>query len=51
MTVVITDAGLAATPVLAAVTDVLSAAGIRAAVFSGVHPNPTTGDIAAGAGA
>jgi alcohol dehydrogenase len=49
--VVVTDAGLAGTPVVAAVTDVLSAAGITAAVFSGVHPNPTTADLAAGADA
>jgi alcohol dehydrogenase len=49
--VVVTDAGLAATPVVAAVTDVLSAAGIMVSVFSGVHPNPTTGDLAAGADA
>jgi len=49
--VVITDAGLAATPVVAAVTGVLSAAGIPVSLFSGVHPNPTTGDLAAGADA
>src|SRR5260370_444673 len=49
--VVVTDAGLAATPVVAAVTDLLSAAGIMVSVFSGVHPNPTTGDLAAGADA
>jgi alcohol dehydrogenase class IV len=44
--VVVTDAALAATPVVASVTGVLEAAGIPAAVFSGVHPNPTTGDPA-----
>jgi len=49
--VVVTDAGLAATPVVAAVTDLLSVAGIMVSVFSGVHPNPTTGDLAAGADA
>ncbi len=48
---IVTDAALAATPVLAAVTGVLSAAGIPATVFSDVHPNPTTADLAAGAAA
>ena len=47
--VVVTDAGLAATPVISAVTGVLSAAGLIVIVFSGVHPNPTTDDVAAGA--
>jgi alcohol dehydrogenase len=49
--VVVTDAALAATPVVAAVTDVLTAAGLPATVFSGVRPNPTTDDLAAGAAA
>jgi alcohol dehydrogenase len=49
--VVVTDAALAATPVVATVLAVLEAAGIPATVFSGVHPNPTTGDLAAGADA
>lgn len=49
--VVVTDAALAATPVVATVLAVLGAAGIPATVFSGVHPNPTTGDLAAGADA
>ena len=49
--VAITDTALAATPVVARVTSVLEAAGIPAAVFSGVHPNPTTADLAAGADA
>lgn len=48
---VVTDAALAATPVIANVTRVLETAGIPATVFSGVHPNPTTGDLAAGAAA
>jgi len=48
---VVTDAALAATPVIATVTDVLAAAGLGCAVFSGVHPNPTTADVAAGAAA
>jgi alcohol dehydrogenase len=49
--VVVTDAGLAATPVVACVTGVLDAAGIPVTLFSGVQPNPTTGDLAAGADA
>jgi alcohol dehydrogenase len=48
---VVTDAALAATPVLPAVTEVLSAARIPVTVFSDVHPNPTTADVAAGAAA
>ena len=48
---VVTDASLAPTPVIGAVTGQLSAAGVAATVFSGVHPNPTTADIAAGAAA
>jgi len=47
--VVVTDAGLIATPVIGAVRGVLSAAGITAVVFGGVHANPTADDIAAGA--
>jgi alcohol dehydrogenase len=49
--VVVTDAALAATPVVATVLAVLEAAGMPVTVFSGVHPNPTTGDLAAGADA
>jgi alcohol dehydrogenase len=45
----VTDATLAATPVIGRVLEVLSAANQPATVFSGVHPNPTTSDIAAGA--
>ena len=45
----VTDAALAATPVVASVAGVLEAAGIPVTVFRGVHPNPTTGDVAAGA--
>ncbi len=48
---VVTDGALAATPVVAAVLGVLEEAGVPARVFSGVHPNPTTADIAAGAAA
>ena len=48
---VVTDGALAGTGVIAAVTDLLSAADIPATVFSGVQPNPTTTDLAAGAAA
>jgi len=48
---VVTDAALAATPVVASVTGMLEAAGIPVTVFRGVHPNPTTDDLAAGADA
>ena len=48
---VVTDGALAGTGVIAAVTDLLSAADIPATVFSGVQPNPTTMDLAAGAAA
>jgi alcohol dehydrogenase len=47
--VVVTDAALAATPVIASVVGALEAAGLPVTVFSGVHPNPTTGDLASGA--
>ena len=47
--VVVTDAALAATPVIATVMAVLADAGLPARLFSGVHPNPTTDDLAAGA--
>ena len=47
----VTDAALAATPAVGAVTGVLTAAGLPVTVFDGVHPNPTTADLAAGAGA
>jgi alcohol dehydrogenase len=49
--VVVTDAGLAGTAVLDAVLAVLADAGVAAEVFSGVHANPSTDDIAAGADA
>jgi alcohol dehydrogenase len=48
---VVTDATLARAPVIPAVTAVLAGAGIPVRVFDGVHPNPTTDDIAAGADA
>jgi alcohol dehydrogenase len=47
--VIVTDQGLAATAVVASVVGVLAASGIPVTVFSGVHANPTTGDVAAGA--
>jgi alcohol dehydrogenase class IV len=47
--VIVTDAGMLATPVIDAVRDELDATGVRFGVFSGVHANPTTDDLAAGA--
>src|SRR6185437_10662570 len=47
--VIVTDAGLAATPVIAAVRAAAEEAGLPVTVFSGVHANPTTDDVAAGA--
>ena len=49
--VIVTDQGLAATAMVASVTGVLTAAGLPVTVFSDVHPNPTSGDVAAGADA
>jgi alcohol dehydrogenase len=48
---VVTDAALTRTPVIPAVVAALETAGIPVSVFDGVPPNPTTGDIAAGADA
>jgi alcohol dehydrogenase len=45
----VTDTVLAGTPVMAAAMAALAAGGLDTPVFTGVHPNPTTGDIAAGA--
>jgi alcohol dehydrogenase class IV len=45
----VTDEVLAGTPVVNAATDALAAEALDAAVFTGVQPNPTTEDIAAGA--
>ena len=42
----VTDAALAGTPVVAIAEAALTADGLAAAVFSGVHPNPTTEDVA-----
>ncbi|GAA4633763.1 iron-containing alcohol dehydrogenase [Actinoallomurus vinaceus] len=44
---IVTDPGIAATPVLEAVRGALT--GTEATVFAGVHANPTTDDIGAGA--
>jgi alcohol dehydrogenase len=49
--VVVTDAAVASTPVIATVQAVLAGAGIPARLFAGVHQNPTTDDLAAGADA
>jgi alcohol dehydrogenase len=46
---IVTDAALAQTPVIGHVTYELAEAEIPVHVFTGVHPNPTTGDLAAGA--
>ena len=47
--VIVTDQGLAGTAVVASVAGVLAATGMPVTVFTGVHANPTTGDVAAGA--
>ena len=47
----VTDAALAGTPVTDAAMAALAADGLDAVVFAGVHPNPTTEDIDAGAAA
>jgi alcohol dehydrogenase len=47
--VIVTDRGLAGTAVVASVASALAAGGILVTVFSEVHANPTTGDVAAGA--
>ena len=49
LAVVITDAGLVATGLADWVTELLDGAGLTVTVFDGVHANPTTGDLAAGA--
>jgi alcohol dehydrogenase len=49
--VVVTDQELASGPVVAMVTALLAAAAVPARVFSGVHPHPSTDDVAAGAAA
>jgi alcohol dehydrogenase len=48
---IVTDAALARTPVIGTVTYELAEAEIPVHVFTGVHPNPTTDDLAAGAAA
>ncbi|MDW8355323.1 MAG: iron-containing alcohol dehydrogenase [Bryobacterales bacterium] len=42
---VVTDAGLAATPAFASVLRVLQDAGVERALFTDVHPNPTEDDV------
>ena len=49
--IIVTDQNLAGTSLVTSVADVLAAGGIAVTVFSEVHPNPTTGDVAAGADA
>ena len=49
--VVVTDAALADGPVITQVLGILLDAGLPSHVFSGVHPEPTTDDLAAGAAA
>ena len=49
--VIVTDAGLAGTLLPDRIADQLRAAGLRVAVFAGVHPNPTTDDVDAGGAA
>jgi alcohol dehydrogenase len=46
---IVTDAALAQTPVIGTATYELAEAEIPVHVFTGVHPNPTTDDLAAGA--
>ena len=47
--VLVTDAGMLATPVIEAVQGALEDAGLPYLVFSGVHAKPTTDDVGAGA--
>jgi alcohol dehydrogenase len=47
--VIVTDQGLTGTALVASVASTLAAGGIPVTVFSEVHANPTTGDVAAGA--
>jgi alcohol dehydrogenase len=47
--VIVTDQGLARTAVVTSVTSMLAASGLAVTVFSDVHANPTTGDVATGA--
>jgi alcohol dehydrogenase len=45
----VTDQALAGTPVVAAAAAALASDGLTTAVFAGVHANPTTEDVSAGA--
>ncbi|HEX9065759.1 MAG TPA: iron-containing alcohol dehydrogenase [Streptosporangiaceae bacterium] len=47
--VIVTDPGMLATPVIEAVQQSLDDAGLPYLVFGGVHANPTTDDLGAGA--
>ncbi len=47
--VIVTDQGLARTAMVTSVASMLAASGLAVMVFSDVHANPTTGDVAAGA--
>jgi alcohol dehydrogenase class IV len=47
----VTDEAQASAPAVATVRAVLADVGLSARMFSGVHPNPTTDDVAAGAAA
>ncbi|HEX6856973.1 MAG TPA: iron-containing alcohol dehydrogenase [Streptosporangiaceae bacterium] len=49
LAVLVTDAGLVATGLVDWVTELLDGAGLTVTVFDGVHANPTTSDLAAGA--
>src|SRR5260370_12995979 len=44
---IVTDAALADTPVVPTVAGTLAANGVPATLFAGVHPTPTTDDVAA----
>lgn len=45
---IVTDPGLTAGGVIAPITAALEGAGVAVAVYDGVHPNPTEGDVRAG---
>jgi alcohol dehydrogenase class IV len=47
--VIVTDQGLARTAMVTSIASMLAASGLAVTVFSDVHANPTTGDVAAGA--
>jgi alcohol dehydrogenase class IV len=47
--VIVTDPGLASTAMVASLASLLADGGLAVTMFSEVHANPTTGDVAAGA--